>query len=432
MINIKLIRNNLDYVCEELYKKRNFLFDKNLFIKLETKRKKIQTSNELLKNEKNKKIKLFAKLKNTGESLNLLHDEMKTISIKIDKNNSSLNKINNDLKNLLIYVPNIPHKSVPKGVSSENNEILRYFGERNIKSNFNFLDHGKIGRNLDLLDLDAAAKISGSRFSLMKGDFAKLHRSLINFMLDVHVNNFKYKEVYVPYIVNEKSLFCTGQIPKFEDDLFQVINDSGNKFYLIPTSEVPLCNIFRDEIINEDELPIKLVSHTPCFRKEAGSYGRDIKGIIRQHQFEKVELVQITKPNDSYNSLEEILFHAESILKKLDIRYRISLLCGGDLGFSSAKTYDIEVWIPSEKRYLEISSCSNCESFQSNRLNARYKNSITKKMENVHTLNGSGLAIGRTMLAIIENYQCSDGSVIIPDVLVNYMGNKTSIFKNIN
>jgi seryl-tRNA synthetase len=339
-------------------------------------------------------------------------DELKTIEVDLEG-------IQAQLTDLLLSIPNLPHASVPAGKSAEQNVEVRRVGEPR-KFDFPAKDHVDVGTALGLLDFDAAVKISGARFTLMKGPLARLHRALAQFMLDVHTTEHGYTEVYVPYLVNAESMRGTGQLPKFEEDLFSVPRADGGKFYLIPTAEVPVTNIVRDEIIAADKLPLKFVCHSPCFRSEAGSYGKDTRGMIRQHQFDKVEIVQVVQPEHSYDALEQLTAHAETILKRLELPYRTMALCTGDMGFSAAKTYDLEVWLPGQNAYREISSCSNFEAFQSRRMQARYKGDKGKN-ELVHTLNGSGLAVGRTLVAILENYQEADGSVTVPQVLRPYM-----------
>jgi seryl-tRNA synthetase len=321
---------------------------------------------------------------------------------------------------MLLGIPNLPHQSVPVGKSPEDNMEVRRVGEPR-RFDFPVKDHVDVGGGLGMLDFDAAAKISGTRFTLMKGPLARLHRAIAQFMLDIHTGEHGYTEVYVPYLVNADSMRGTGQLPKFEEDLFAVPRADGGRFYLIPTAEVPVTNIVRDEILPVDKLPLKLVCHSPCFRSEAGSYGKDTRGMIRQHQFDKVELVQIVHPEQSYRGLEELTAHAEAILRRLELPFRTVTLCTGDMGFAAAKTYDIEVWLPGQNAYREISSCSNFEAFQARRMQARFKGEKGKN-EFVHTLNGSGLAVGRTLVAILENYQNRDGSITIPEALCPYMG----------
>ena len=416
MIDLNEIRNDPNLIFKKL-KKRNFDFDEKFFISSENERKKIQVLTEDLQNKRNKISKEIGVRKKKGEDISVIMEEVSKINENLKKLTFDLEKIQIKLKNYLLNVPNLCHESVPEGIDENHNEVIRTVGEKP-KFDFPVLDHSDLGKKKEMIDFDLGSKISGSRFTVLSGNFAKLHRALKNFMIDVHTKEHGYEEVNVPYIVNSESLHGTGQLPKFEMDLFK-IESKDNDFYLIPTAEVPVTNIVRNRIVNFSELPIKYVCHSPCFRSEAGSYGKDTKGMIRQHQFEKVELVQIISPSNSYEALEQLTSNAESILKKLKLHYRVSLLCTGDTGFSSSKTYDLEVWLPSQNTYREISSCSNFEDFQSRRMLARSK--IEGKMQFLHTINGSGLAIGRTLVAVIENYQQKDGSIQIPDVLISYM-----------
>lgn len=416
MIDLNEIRNDPNLIVKKL-KKRNFDFDEKFFISSENERKKIQILTEDLQSKRNKISKEIGAKKKEGEDISIMMEEVSKINEDLKKLTIDLEQIQTKLKNYLLNVPNLCHESVPEGIDENYNKVIRTVGE---KPNFDFtvLDHSDLGKKNEMIDFDLGSKISGSRFTVLSGNFAKLHRALKNFMIDVHTKEHGYEEVNVPYIVNSESLHGTGQLPKFEMDLFK-IESKDNDFYLIPTAEVPVTNIVRNRIVNFSDLPIKYVCHSPCFRSEAGSYGKDTKGMIRQHQFEKVELVQIISPSESYEALEQLTSNAESILKKLKLHYRVSLLCTGDTGFSSSKTYDLEVWLPSQNTYREISSCSNFEDFQSRRMLARSK--IDGKMQFLHTINGSGLAIGRTLVAVIENYQQKDGSIQIPDVLIDYM-----------
>ena len=416
MIDLNEIKNDPNLIVKKL-KKRNFDFDEKFFISSENERKKIQVLTEDLQSKRNKISKEIGAKKKEGEDISIMMEEVSKINEHLKKLTIDLEQIQTKLKNYLLNVPNLCHESVPEGIDENYNKVIRTVGE---KPNFDFtvLDHADLGKKNEMIDFDLGSKISGSRFTVLSGNFAKLHRALKNFMIDVHTKEHGYEEVNVPYIVNSESLHGTGQLPKFEMDLFK-IESKDNDFYLIPTAEVPVTNIVRNRIVNFSDLPIKYVCHSPCFRSEAGSYGKDTKGMIRQHQFEKVELVQIISPSESYEALEQLTLNAESILKKLKLHYRVSLLCTGDTGFSSSKTYDLEVWLPSQNTYREISSCSNFEVFQSRRMLARSK--IDGKMQFLHTINGSGLAIGRTLVAVIENYQQKDGSIQIPDVLIDYM-----------
>ncbi|MDC1026416.1 serine--tRNA ligase [Candidatus Thioglobus sp.] len=428
MLESKLLRGNIDFVVEQL-KRRNFTFDVDEFNKLEDQRKVIQVQTQELQNLRNTKSKAIGQAKASGEDIKPLLDEVSSLGESLDGAKSELNALQFKIDEITMAIPNIPHPSVPEGFSEDDNlEVLKW-GEPK-KFDFEPKDHVDLGEMYGI-DFAAAAKISGARFVVMTGKIAKLQRALTQFMLDHHTEVNGYTETYVPYLVNAESLTGTGQLPKFEADLFKthLHGEEGDakSLYLIPTAEVPLTNIVRDSIIKESDLPLKFVAHTPCFRSEAGSYGRDTRGLIRQHQFEKVELVQISKPSDAYDVLEELTAHAEGILKLLELPYRKVTLCTADLGFSSAKTYDLEVWLPGQSAYREISSCSCFEAFQARRMQLRWKNSDTKESEFLHTLNGSGLAVGRTLVAVIENYQNADGSITIPKVLQGYMGGLTKI-----
>jgi seryl-tRNA synthetase len=389
------------------------------FRALEDRRKTSQVRTQELQARRNASSKQIGELKRKGGDTAALMAEMGAVGDELKTIEVDLEGIQAQLNDLLLSIPNLPHASVPEGKSAEQNVEVRRVGEPR-KFDFPAKDHVDVGTGLGLLDFDAAVKISGARFTLMKGPLARLHRALAQFMLDVHTTEHGYTEVYVPYLVNAESMRGTGQLPKFEEDLFSVPRADGSKFYLIPTAEVPVTNIVRDEIIAADKLPLKFVCHSPCFRSEAGSYGKDTRGMIRQHQFDKVEIVQVVQPEHSYDALEQLTAHAETILKRLELPYRTMALCTGDMGFSAAKTYDLEVWLPGQNAYREISSCSNFEAFQARRMQARYKGDKGKN-ELVHTLNGSGLAVGRTLVAILENYQQADGSVVVPDVLRHYM-----------
>ena len=424
MIDPKLLRSDLASIAKQL-KVKGFDLDCEAFLGLEAERKALQLEAESLQQERNAYAKSMGKLmgeaKAKGEDvepLKLKGEKLKNDSAAAD---AALADVQVQLDDLVQGIPNLPHESVPAGSDENDNVEVRAWGTPK-HFDFDVKDHVDLGAELGGMDFDVAAKITGSRFSQMRGDLASLHRALTQFMLNTHIYEHGYEEVYVPYIVNRDSLFGTGQLPKFEEDLFKLEDDRG--FYLIPTAEVPVTNIYRDAIV--DELPVKMVAHTPCFRSEAGSYGRDTRGMIRQHQFEKVEMVQFVHPNASWDALEELVGHAEVILQQLDLPYRTVTLCGGDLGFSAAKTYDIEVWLPSQEKYREISSCSNFVDFQARRMKARYRNDQGKP-ELLHTLNGSGLAVGRTLLAVMENYQQADGSIEIPKVLQPLMHGLTNI-----
>ena len=419
MIDIKLLRTNIQKVATEL-KKKNFTLDVELFSVLDQQRKERQILTESLQAQKNNYAKTIGKLihaaKTRGESIEELTFRGEELKKNLSESENLMMKIQNEIQEMLENIPNIPDETVPVGINESSNiEVGRHGEIPNLK--FAPADHSDLGAKLSGMDFERAAKITGARFTYLSGAIAQLHRALSNYMLSVHTIEHNYEEVYVPFIVNRQSLFGTGQIPKFEEDLFKL--EDSREFYLIPTAEVPVTNIFRGEIIRE--LPIKLVSHTPCFRSEAGSYGKDTKGMIRQHQFDKVELVQFVEPQHSWSALEELTGHAKSILQRLELPHRCVVLCGGDLGFASAKTYDLEVWIPSQNTYREISSCSNFTDFQARRMKTRYRNTRTGNIDFVHTVNGSGLAVGRTLVAILENYQSKDGSITIPEVLRPFM-----------
>ena len=425
MLDPKLLRSDLNAVADSL-KIKGYDLDKDAFLTLEAQRKQLQLASESLQQERNAYAKSMGKLigaaKAKGEDIEPLKAKGEQIKNDCAQADANLAEVQGSLDEILQGIPNIPHSSVPAGNDEDDNVEIRRWGEPKA-FDFAVKDHVDLGDALNGLDFDTATKITGSRFSQMRGGLASMHRALTQFMLNTHIQEHGYEEVYVPYIVNRESLYGTGQLPKFEEDLFKL--DDEREFYLIPTAEVPITNIYRNEIV--DSLPIKFVSHTPCFRSEAGSYGRDTRGMIRQHQFEKVEMVQFVHPNDSWDALDTLVGHAEAILQKLDLPYRTVILCGGDLGFSAAKTYDIEVWLPSQEKYREISSCSNFADFQARRMKARYRNADGKP-ELLHTLNGSGLAVGRTLLAVMENYQQADGSIAVPEVLQPLM-NGLSVIK---
>ncbi len=423
MLDAKLIRSQLDDVAANL-SKRGFQLDKNKLNELEERRKRLQMEAESLQQERNTRSKNIGKAKAAGEDIAPLLQEVENLKQSLAEAEKQLGAVQTELDEILTGVPNLLADDVPQGKSEEDNvEVMRWGTPREF--DFEIQDHVDVGAGVGGLDFETAGKITGARFAMMSGEIARMHRALIQFMLNTHTADHGYQEIYVPYIVNRDSLFGTGQLPKFEADLFKLNDD--REFYLIPTAEVPVTNVLRDEIVDEKQLPIKYACHTPCFRSEAGSYGRDTRGMIRQHQFEKVELVQFVRPQDSDQALEQLTGHAETILQKLELPYRKVILCGGDIGFSSSKTYDLEVWLPSQNTYREISSCSNFRDFQARRMKARYRNAETGKPELLHTLNGSGLAIGRTLVAILENYQQKDGSVQIPEVLQPYMGGCTVI-----
>jgi seryl-tRNA synthetase len=426
MLDIQLLRKDLANVAQRLAS-RGVTLDTARIEALEGERKEIQTRTQDLQAQRNQLSKQIGMAKGKGEDASALMSEVSGLSDALKAGEERLAGIQEDLADVLMNIPNLPHESTPVGRDEKDNVEMRRVGTPR-EFAYAPLDHVDIGENLELLDFPTAVKIASSRFALMRGSLARLHRALTQFMLDTHTQEHGYEEVYVPYLVNADSMRGTGQLPKFEEDLFKL----SNGMYLIPTAEVPVTNIVRDEIIPAENLPIKLVAHTPCFRSEAGSYGRDTRGMIRQHQFDKVEMVQFVRPEDSYDALEELTGHAEAILQKLDLPYRVVALCSGDIGFSAAKTYDLEVWLPAQNTYREISSCSNFEAFQARRMQARYRDSKDGKPgrpELIHTLNGSGLAVGRTLVAILENYQNPDGSVTIPEMLRPYMGGLTQLSK---
>jgi seryl-tRNA synthetase len=418
MLDIQALRNDLDGVVSAL-KKRGFDFDAAGFLALEQTRKTVQTRTQDLQAKRNNASKLIGMAKAKGEDVSAVMAEVAGLGDQLKADEAQLSELQAQLQALLLNVPNLPHDSVPAGLSEADNVEVRKVG---VPRQFDFAvkDHTDVGTPLGL-DFDTGIKLSGARFTFMRGAIAKLHRALAQFMLDTQTEQHGYTECYTPYMVNADSLIGTGQLPKFEADLFS-LNHNDSRLYLIPTSEVTLTNTVRDEIVALEALPIKLTAHTPCFRSEAGSYGRDTKGMIRQHQFDKVEMVQIVHPTKSYEALEEMVGHAERILQDLGLPYRVVSLCVGDMGFGAAKTYDLEVWLPAQNTYREISSVSNCEAFQARRLQARFRNEAGKP-ELVHTLNGSGLAVGRTLVAVLENYQNADGSVTVPEVLRPYMNN---------
>lgn len=416
MIDPKLLRTELDTVAEKLAK-RGYELDKAFWQQVEEQRKSIQVKTEELQAKKNTGAKQVGLMKRNGENTDALMAEMATISSDMKQAEDALKALQDKILAAALTIPNLPDDSVPAGKDENDNVEMRRWGEPR-QFDFEVKDHSDLGEDLGLLDFEMAAKLTGSRFSVLKGQLAKLNRALIAFMLTTHTDKYGYTEMYVPYMVNADSLLGTGQLPKFEEDLFKLRGEK--EYYLIPTSEVPLTNSVRDKILDPDALPIKVTAHTPCFRSEAGSAGRDTRGLIRQHQFEKVEMVQIVHPETSMQALEDMTGQAEYILQQLGLPYRVIVLCGGDMGFGAVKTYDIEVWLPSQTTYREISSCSNCGDFQARRMQTRVKDG--KKTELVHTLNGSGLAVGRTLLAIMENYQNADGTITVPEVLRPYMG----------
>lgn len=423
MLDLRLFRTNLDQVEIQL-KRRGFDLDVDAFTRLERERKHIQVQTQALQNERNTRSKSIGQAKAKGEDIQSLLKKVQNLGDDLKQAEATLSEIQSQMEDLLLGIPNVLDEDVPVGFSEEENFEVYRWGKI---PEFSFIpkDHVDLGTALGLMDFEAGAKLAGSRFVTLKGPLARLQRALIQFMLDLHIVEHGYEEMYVPYLANTASLKGTGQLPKFEEDLFAVNNDPP--FYLIPTAEVPITNLVRDEIVEADKLPLKFVCHTPCFRSEAGSYGKDVRGMIRQHQFEKVELVQMVEPDESNAALESLTSNAEEILKRLALPYRKVLLCSGDTGFSSAKTFDLEVWLPGQNKYREISSCSNFRAFQSRRLKARWRNPDTGKPELLNTLNGSGVAAGRALIAVLENYQDESGRIEIPEVLRPYMGGKIVI-----
>ena len=418
MIDPKLLRSDPEAVARNLAR-RGFVLDVTLLATLEDERKRWQVEADRLRSERNSNAKAVGMAKGRGEDTAQLMARGEALTTELAHVDQSLATVQTELERWQLGLPNLLHESVPDGQDESANVEIRRWGELR-RFAFKPRDHIELGERLGGLDFEAAARVSGSRFVVMKGEVARLHRALAQFMLDLHTREHGYIEVYAPYLVQAHSLVGTGQLPKFEQDLFAVRGDHG--FYLIPTAEVPVTNLVRGEIVPAEKLPINVVCHTPCFRSEAGAAGKDTRGMIRNHQFDKVELVHIARPADSYESLERLTANAEQVLQRLEIPYRTVALCAGDIGFASAKTYDIEAWLPSQDRYREISSCSNCESFQARRMQARWRNPETGKPEPVHTLNGSGLAVGRTLIAVLENYQNEDGTVTVPEVLRPYLG----------
>jgi len=427
MLDLQTLRNEITEVAARLAS-RGYALDTARFEQLEGERKSVQTRTQELQAKRNSSSKLIGQAKAKGEDVSAIMANVTNLGDELKQLEVQLERIQQDMQAFLSVIPNTPHASVPMGKSEADNVEVRRVGTPP-KFDFEARDHVSVGEAMGL-DFETATKISGARFSLLKGQLARMHRALAQFMLDTHTDLHGYTEVYVPYLVNADSMRGTGQLPKFEEDLFKVPRQTGDdteqNFYLIPTAEVPVTNMVRDTITPLEQLPLKFVAHTPCFRSEAGSYGRDTRGMIRQHQFDKVELVQIVHPEQSYNTLETLLGHAETILQKLELPYRVVKLCSGDIGFSAAMTYDIEVWLPAQNTYREISSCSNFEAFQARRMQARFRNAQGKP-ELLHTVNGSGLAVGRTLVAILENYQQADGSVKVPEVLRPYMGGLETI-----
>ena len=425
MLDAKQLRSDLDNIATQLAK-RGFTLDTASLTALEEQRKAIQVKTQELQNERNTRSKAIGQAKSRGEDIAPLLATVSQLGDELDAAKAQQDEVLAKINDIASAMPNLLDESVPTGADEEDNVELKRWGTPR-EFDFDVKDHVDLGFGVDKgLDFERGAKLAGTRFAVMRGQIAKLHRALAQFMLDMHTEEHGYQEMYVPYLVNEASLYGTGQLPKFGEDLFHT-DLSGKNFSLIPTSEVPLTNIYRNEIVDEAELPIKMTAHTPCFRSEAGSGGRDIRGLIRQHQFDKVEMVQLVKPENSFTALDELTGHAEAILEKLELPYRTMVLCSGDVGFSATKTFDLEVWLPAQNTYREISSCSNMGAFQARRMQARFRNSETNKPELLHTLNGSGLAVGRTLVAVLENYQQSDGSINIPTVLQPYMKGLTKI-----
>lgn len=422
MLDLKTVRNNLDTI-KTMLKNRNNDLDISVFETIDGERRNKLAELESLRHERNNVSEDIAAMKKNGEDASTLINDMKDVSARIKTLEAGMDEIQEQLDQLLMGIPNIPHETVPVGKDENDNPVIREWGERR-EFDFEPLPHWDIGENLGILDFGRAAKLAGARFALYKGAGSRLERALINFMLDIHTTEHGYTEILPPFMVNSACMTGTGQLPKFEEDLFKI---EGWDHYLIPTAEVPVTNIHREEILNEDDLPLYYTAYTPCFRSEAGSYGKDTRGLIRNHQFNKVELVKFSDPEDSYDELEKLTQNAEEILKRLELPYRVITLCTGDLGFSAAKTYDLEVWLPGQQLYREISSCSNFVDFQARRASIRFKRKGAKGTELVHTLNGSGLAVGRTFVAILENYQQKDGSVKIPGALQAYMGGMKEI-----
>lgn len=427
MIDPKLLKNNINLLAKKL-QTRGYKLDIRYFNTLEEQRQVMQKKAQEIRAQRNISSKKIAALKAQNQNIDKKLEEMTCLGNELKALESNLYSIQEKITSILAEIPNLPADDIPVGADESNNVEIRRWGSPKI-FNFSIRDHVDLGEILDGIDFQSAVKLSGSRFVVLKKDIAKLQRALTHFMIDLHVEEHGYNEVYVPFLVNKKSLFGTGQLPKFSEDLFNIMQKQF-PFSLIPTAEVPITNLVRDSIVSIKDLPMKFVGHTPCFRSEAGSYGRDTRGLIRQHQFEKVEIVQIVAPKDGLYALEQLTSHAEKVLQRLELPYRVLVLCTGDMGFSAKKTYDIEVWIPSQNTYREISSCSWCGDFQARRMKARFKSKDMKKPEFLHTLNGSGLAVGRTLVAVLENYQQEDGSIIIPEVLRKYMGGKDIIQAN--
>ena len=426
MIDPKLLRQNIDDIAKNL-QRRGYTLDVTAINALEVQRKEVEVQTQELQNQRNIKSKSIGIAKSKGEDVSQILEDVNKIGNELETAETQLNAIQKQLEDIYLTIPNLLHESVPSGTSEKDNKVIREWGTVP-KFDFSVNDHSEIGAALSGMDFETASKISGSRFVVLYNGIARLHRALAQFMLDLHTQKHGYQEAYVPYLVKHSSLYGTGQLPKFWNDQFNIEGKDWD-LSLIPTAEVPLTNLVRESLVDYNDLPLKFVAQTPCFRSEAGSYGKDTKGMIRQHQFEKVEIVQVVHPDKSYEALEELTGHAETVLQKLELPYRVVALCGGDIGFSAAKTYDLEVWLPSQNTYREISSCSNFESFQARRMGARFKDPETRKNHYLHTLNGSALAVGRTLVAVLENYQQKDGSVLIPHALKSYMGGLERINK---
>lgn len=425
MLDPQRLREQTDAVAAQLAQ-RGFFFDAAQFKQLEEQRKTLQIATQELQNKRNLRSKEIGLAKSRGENIEPMREEVTQITTELETSKQALDQVLTQIEAIALTLPNIPHESTPVGKDETQNVAVRHWGEIP-KFDFAVKSHDELGEALGQMDFELGAKITGSRFVVMRHELARLHRALIQFMLNVHVDEHHYQEIYVPYIVNAQSLLGTGQLPKFEQDLFKLTGDQ--QYYLTSTAEIPVTNTVRDMILNEEQLPLKLVCHSPCFRSEAGSYGRDTKGMIRQHQFDKVELVWVTKPNESFAALESLTSHAETILQKLNLPYRVVALCTGDMGAGAAKTYDLEVWLPSQNTYREISSCSNMTSYQARRMKARFRDTTTQQIDLVHTLNGSALAVGRTLVAIIENFQDKQGNIRVPEVLRPYL-NGLSLIQN--
>lgn len=418
MLDPKRLRHELEDIATAL-KRRGFELDTEHFRELDERRRELQTRTQSLQAERNERSKAIGQAKARGEDIEPLKNEVSDLGEQLSTAEAQLNELQQELDELMMGIPNVPDASVPQGEDDEDNALVRTWGEQPA-FDFTPRDHVDLGAPEGWMDFEAATRVTGSRFVVMRGAMARLHRALIQFMFDIQTREHGYREVYVPYMVHPDSARGTGQLPKFEEDLFKTTTEPP--FYLVPTAEVPVANLVRDSIVEAADMPLKYTAHTPCFRSEAGSYGKDTRGMIRQHQFEKVELVQLVPPQRSWDALEELTGHAEVILQRLGLPYRVVTLCTGDLGFSSSKTYDIEVWLPGQDKYREISSCSNCLDFQARRMGARWRNPDTGKPEYLHSLNGSGLAVGRTLVALLENGQQADGSIVIPEALRPYLG----------